>query len=74
MNRRGFLLGGAGAVGLGAAAVGGAMLLGGQDGPIGPGGGGDDGADKIPAIDPGPLQLQVNDADHPGRVSVLTAD
>lgn len=75
LSRRSFLAGSAGVVGLGAVAVGGTMLL--TDSDDGDGGNtgaiGGDSPDKTPAIDPGPLQLQVNDGDHPGRVTVLTA-
>ncbi|HIW92449.1 MAG TPA: hypothetical protein H9870_12425 [Candidatus Corynebacterium avicola] len=70
VSRRTFLVG-AGAVGVGAAAVGGAVWLGGQDGSDDES---PDSGSDLPALDPGPLQLQVNDADHPGRVTVLTAD
>jgi hypothetical protein len=63
ISRRGFLIGGAGVLGAGAVIGGGAVLR--NRGT---------GSDGLPrAVDPGPLQLQVGDDDHPGRVTVVTA-
>lgn len=63
ISRRGFLIGGAGVLGAGAVIGGGAVLR--NRGT---------GSEGLPrAVDPGPLQLQVGDGDHPGRVTVVTA-
>ncbi|MEJ6549897.1 hypothetical protein PQI66_10110 [Corynebacterium sp. USCH3] len=63
-TRRTFLIGGiTGAGVLGAAAVGGGVLLRNRD----------DSPSDLPApVDPGPLQLQVGGDGHPGRVTVVT--
>ena len=64
ISRRSFLIGG-GVLGAGAVAtVGGVAVLRNRD---------DEASGPPPAVDPGPLQLQVGDADHPGRVTVLTS-
>lgn len=66
INRRDFLAGSIGVLGAGAAIAGGTVLLRNRDS--------DSNTDRFPpAADPGPLQLQVNDDGHPGRVTVLTA-